>query len=100
MEHTQELKHVRSKTACDKGVASILHQNAVEDCMKVHTKAQVEEARQAVVLIKALGLQSWKDLITVIRLNVIQNNPVTEKHVHQAMDIWQDMVFNVKAKTV
>ena len=100
MEHTQELKHVRSKTACDRNVASILHQNAVEDCMKSYAKRQTEEARKAVALIKAIGLQSWKDLITVIQSNVIQNNPVTEKHVECAKDMWQDLAFNIKAKTV
>ena len=67
-------------------VAGILHQNTVEERMKRYTKHQVEEARKAVDLIKALGLQSWKDLLTVVRSNVIQNNPVTEKHIQQAVD--------------
>ena len=68
--------------------------------MRVYTKNQVNEARNAVALIKALGLQSWKDLITVVRANLIQDHPITEQHISCAQDMWQDLVFTIKGKSV
>ena len=68
--------------------------------MRLYTKSQVDEARNAVALMKALGLQSWKDLITVVRANLIQDNPITEQHISRAKDTWQDLVFTIKGKSV
>ena len=57
---------------------SVLHQNTIEECMWNCTKKHVEETCQAVSLIKAAGLHSWKDSSIAVQTNVSENNPVME----------------------
>ena len=73
--------------------------NTVEEDKTFYTECQFERAKRARDLFHALGMPSIHDFKAIIRMNMINNNPVTTDDIKIAEKIFGPDVGTLKGKT-
>ena len=77
----------------------ICHVETVAENKKFYTDRQVSRAKRARDLLHSIGCPSVDDLKNLIKMNSIQNNPVTQEDVDMAEKIFGPDVASLKGKT-
>ena len=73
--------------------------NTVEENMNFYTSRQFERAKQARDMYHAIGTPSIKDFKAIIRMNAIENNPVTTQDIDLAEKIFGPDIGALKGKS-
>jgi hypothetical protein len=73
--------------------------NTVEENMTLYTQKQFQQAKRAQELYHALGTPSLSDFKAVLRMNLINNNPITTKDIELAEKIFGQDIGSSKGKT-
>ena len=71
----------------------------VEENKCLFTDCQVERAKNARQIYRALGIQSVNDFIGILTMNEIQNLPITIDYINLAKQICLQDIRAIKAKT-
>eukprot|EP00978_Attheya_sp_CCMP212_P017186 scaffold45596_cov58-Attheya_sp.AAC.9 len=71
----------------------------LEENKKFHTKRQFERAKRARDFYHAMGTPSMPDLLAILRMNVVQDNPITIEDVKLAEKVFGPDVATLKGKT-
>ena len=74
--------------------------DTVEENQAFYTPREVERAKKARKLYQTIGTPSVKDFKALLRMNVIQNCPVTEKDVDIAEKVFGKDITTLKGKSV
>ena len=77
----------------------VCHVETVIENKKFYTDRQVSRAKKARDLLHSIGCPSVDDLKNIIKMNSIQNNPVTQEDVDLAEKIFGPDVASLKGKT-
>jgi hypothetical protein len=76
-----------------------LHINTVRANYKGFTKKQIQQANTARCLTQIAALPSDRALQSLVRLNLLQNCPITYDDIKNANAIWGSNVANIRGKT-
>jgi hypothetical protein len=74
--------------------------SSLEESKQLFTVNQFERARRARELCHAIGTPSLNDFKSIIRMNIIGNNPVTTEDINIAEQIFGSDIGALKGKTV
>eukprot|EP00978_Attheya_sp_CCMP212_P031940 scaffold122572_cov28-Attheya_sp.AAC.1 len=71
----------------------------LKENMKFHTARQFERAKRARDFYHAMGTPSIPDLLAILRMNIVKDNPITIKDIKLAEKIFGPDVATLKGKT-
>ena len=71
-----------------------LHVQTIEENTKFLTPKEIAQANVAKQLLHALRYPSVVNLKTIIKTNVIQDNPVTESNIKPMMSLWAQYSYH------
>ena len=80
-------------------VPATLHAQTIEENTKFLTPKEIAQANVAKWLLHALGYPSVVDLKTIIKMNAIQDNPVTKSDIKLMEHLYRPNIPTVKGKT-
>jgi hypothetical protein len=72
--------------------------NTIEENKKFYTERQVKQAKKARDFYQAMGTPSVPDLLAILRMNLVKNNPVTIEDVKLAKKIFGPDIGALKGK--
>ena len=73
--------------------------NTVEENKTFYTERQVAQAKKAREFYHSMGCPSIPDLMAILRMNLVKNNPVTVEDVKLAEKIFGPDISTLKGKT-